>query len=282
MLDTFNRALELSDRTETEYLRILYYDFSRKYSGTYKSYEYPRLCTILDGEKEITIDDKASFTYDNDQFLLMPPSSQVHMNIDRPTTALVFELSDILIEKVAKHSEEDGPIDYQTFVDDRLLCAKDNRQIKDILNKITVMLANPKKSNKYLLDLHAQELVYNLIQVKGVPQMLDLEFDNPVNKAIKYMNEEYMNPITIGEIAYQLNMSEANFSQYFKKVTGITPKAYLTNIKLEKARQMIVSKNVTEVAYDLGYENVSHFIGLFRDKYGLTPKQYKNKIIPQK
>lgn len=282
MLDTFNRALELSDRTETEYLRILYYDFSRKYSGTYKSYEYPRLCTILDGEKEITIDDKASFTYDNDQFLLMPPSSQVHMNIDRPTTALVFELSDILIEKVAQHSEEDGPTDYQTFVDDRLLCAKDNRQIKDILNKITVMLANPKKSNKYLLDLHAQELVYNLIQVKGVPQMLDLEFDNPVNKAINYMNEEYMNPITIGEIAYQLNMSEANFSQYFKKVTGITPKAYLTNIKLEKARQMIVSKNVTEVAYDLGYENVSHFIGLFRDKYGLTPKQYKNKIIPQK
>jgi len=33
-------------------------------------------------------------------------------------------------------------------------------------------------------------------------------------------------------------------------------------------------KNVTEVAYDLGYENISHFIKLFKDKFGMTPKKY--------
>jgi AraC-like DNA-binding protein len=57
---------------------------------------------------------------------------------------------------------------------------------------------------------------------------------------------------------------------------GITPKEYITNQKLAQAKEMLKNQNVTEVAYDLGYENISHFIALFKAKYGITPKQYKS------
>ncbi len=50
-MDRFDRQLELADGIETEYLRILYYTFEKNYIDTYKSYEYKRLCTIVDGEK---------------------------------------------------------------------------------------------------------------------------------------------------------------------------------------------------------------------------------------
>lgn len=57
----------------------------------------------------------------------------------------------------------------------------------------------------------------------------------------------------------------------------MTPTDYLTNLKLNEATRLLKSNSVTEVAYDLGYENISHFINLFRKKFGLTPKQYSLK-----
>lgn len=51
----FDRNLELSDGLETEYLRLLYYDFNKYYNDIYKSYEYKRLCTIINGEKKLEL-----------------------------------------------------------------------------------------------------------------------------------------------------------------------------------------------------------------------------------
>ena len=275
MLHSFSRELELSDRLETNYLRILYYDFSQKYSDTYKSYEYTRLCTVLEGEKKISVNQTEPFKYDKDKFLLMPPKSNIQMTIDRPTKALVFELSDILIRKVSENVGAEYDIDYNLLVKDQLLCVQENLEFKDIFNKMTGLLTTKSNDVEYILDLYAQELVYNIIQVKGARQLLNCEPDNLVNKAIGLMKSKYMMSISIKQIASELNMSEANFCQYFKKITGINPKEYLTNIRLEKAKNIIAHESVTETAFDLGYENVSHFITLFKNKYGMTPKQYK-------
>jgi AraC-like DNA-binding protein len=279
MLHDFNRELELPDRLETDYLRILYYDFPQKYSDSYKSYEYTRLCTILEGEKLISINRKETYRYDSNQFLLMPPKSSIHMTIDIPTKALVFELNDALIERVSENVSENYDVDYDLLVKDQLLCSQENPEFKDVLKKINKLLTTKNKDIEYILDLYAQELVYNIIQIKGVRQILSFEPDNPVNKAIQYMKDEYMMPISIGQISHDLDMSEANFCQYFKKVTGFSPKEYLTNIKMEKAKHIITQESVTEAAFDLGYENISHFISLFKEKYGMTPKQYKKMSV---
>ena len=55
---------------------------------------------------------------------------------------------------------------------------------------------------------------------------------------------------------------------------GISPNEYYKSIKLTEAKKLLKNKNVTEIAFDLGYENISHFISLFKDKYGMTPKKY--------
>ena len=119
-------------------------------------------------------------------------------------------------------------------------------------------------------------MIYNLVQIKGIQQILNLERDNPVYKAIKYIQENIKQPISINQLAYELNMSDTNFCNSFKKIIGITPKEYITNLKLTHAKEMLKNQNVTEVAYDLGYENISHFIALFKIKYGITPKQYQS------
>lgn len=70
-------------------------------------------------------------------------------------------------------------------------------------------------------------------------------------------------------------MSQANLDYYFKKDFNITPKKYQNQIKIDRARYLLKENNVTEVAMSLGFENISHFIRLFKEAYGVTPKQYK-------
>ncbi|MDV3427232.1 MAG: AraC family transcriptional regulator [Bacillota bacterium] len=275
MLTNFDRNLELADGLETDYLRILYYDFPEKFSSIYKSYEYNRLCTIVEGEKHISINGGSKFSYNTDQFILMPRNSNIFMDIDTPTKALVFELNDDLLKRVSEKISIDYEVNYNSIAEDKFFRNQLTNGIKDSLNKISSVLSEQNKNSEFLLDLYAQELVYGLLQIKGTQHILNFEPNNPVYKAIKYMQDNLESPLTIRQISSDLNMSEPGFCQYFKKVTGVSPKEYLTNLKLLKAKDMIKNSSITNVAFDLGYENISYFISLFKNKYGITPKQYK-------
>lgn len=275
MLTDFNRNLELVDGLETEYLKMLYYDLS-KMSCDYRSYENSRLCTILEGYKKITVNKDTKFIYGPGQFILLPPHSNIHMDIDVPTKALVFELNDNLVKRVTEKIEINMDVDYDSLVEDRFFHGKISEKLGKCLSKITDISADTDRNTKFLLDLYAQELVYHLINIKGIQQIINLEHDNPIQKSLKYIQENIRQPISISQLAYDLNMSETNFSNSFKKVMGITPKEYITNLKMTLAKGMLNKQNVTEVAYDLGYENISHFIALFKIKYGITPKQFKS------
>ncbi len=275
MLTNFNRNLEMVDGLETDYLKMLYYDLS-PISCEYKTYENSRLCTILEGSKHVSINNDVEFTYRPGQFILLPPHSSIHMDIDTQTKALVFELNDELMKKVTEKISINMDADYDELKEQRFFLGSIDDELGGCINKLNIVSNKPEKNRKFLIDLYAQEMIYNLVQIKGIQQILNLEQDNPVYKAIKYIQDNIKQPISINQLAYELNMSDTNFCNSFKKIIGITPKEYITNLKLTHAKEMLKNQNVTEVAYDLGYENISHFIALFKVKYGITPKQYQS------
>ena len=59
----------------------------------------------------------------------------------------------------------------------------------------------------------------------------------------------------------------------------MTIKEYCNNLKLEDARKLLAETNfsVTEIAYDSGFNDVSYFISLFKEKYGTSPLKFRNK-----
>ena len=75
-MDTFDRNIELSDGLETDYIRFLYYEFDHYYKDFYKTYEYYRLCTILNGSKFIEVNNQESFKYNKDGFVVLPRNQQ--------------------------------------------------------------------------------------------------------------------------------------------------------------------------------------------------------------
>lgn len=277
-MNSFNRKLELADGFETDYLRLLYYDFPEYYKDSYNSYEYNRLCTILEGEKHVQIDDNQKFTYDNSKYILLPPNSTVNMEIEKPTKALVLEISDQLIDNINKKVSIDLELDMKGEAEKLFLGAK-NLGIGPSLNRIIDLFASEEVNKEFLIDLHAQELTYGLLRTKGANIILSGQSDNPMARAIHLMKENVTGDLNISEIAYHLNMSTSSFSNKFKKLTKVTPLEYFTNLKMLKAKEMLVTHSVTEVSFELGYNSPSHFIRVFKLKFGLTPKQYKKSLV---
>ena len=259
---------------ETNNIRTLYYDLPPGYQDDYKTYGYTRLCTITQGEKHISVNSK-TFKYDSSNILVLPSHAKIGMKIYRPTKAIVYELNNKVIEQVSEKISNDYSLSFQFLSNCKFYLGNNN--FNEILKKIRDELLSKEKNSEFLIDLYAQELAYYLIKNEAIKQLL-LDNSNAANKAIRYMNNNYMEQICIKEIAYNLSMSESGLCQYFKKMTGITPNQYYTKIKLEKAKEMLKSTSVTDTAFNLGYLNISYFIMIFKKMYGLTPKQYKMKM----
>jgi AraC family transcriptional regulator len=79
--------------------------------------------------------------------------------------------------------------------------------------------------------------------------------------------------ITLDALAAAVNLSPYHFARAFRATTGMTPHAFVTEQRLIVARDLLLrgDASVTEVAFSVGFSNVSHFRRLFRQRYGLTP-----------
>ena len=133
MLTNFSRDLELADGLETDYLKLLYYDLSPM-SCDYKSYENSRLCTILEGCKHITVNKETKFTYNPGQFILLPPYSNIHMDIDTSTKALVYELNDNLLQEVTEKISLETDAGYDSLKEDRFFFGNIQSELGQALN----------------------------------------------------------------------------------------------------------------------------------------------------
>ncbi|UTV29908.1 helix-turn-helix domain-containing protein [Photobacterium atrarenae] len=83
--------------------------------------------------------------------------------------------------------------------------------------------------------------------------------------------------LTVGDLAHLSGRSLSSFNRDFKETYKVTPKKWLREKKLSRAKELLAGNelSVTEVALTVGYENVSAFIKAFKLKYGVTPKQIK-------
>jgi AraC-like DNA-binding protein len=274
-LSTFDRQLESTHGLETKFLKVLYYDFPQYYQDSYHSYEYPRLCTILKGAKHVKYGDFDPFTYDESQFILLPPHSTVLMEISQPTRALVLELSDQLIREVTEKASVDLELDITA--ENRQSCYSFNLSpyVGDAFRHVVDASFSQDRNKAFLMDLHAQELAYYLIRATSIQGILNEHLPNPVLRTIWFMTTNWSEKVSIKELAAMANMSTNAYILQFRKLTGMTPGEYRTATKLGHAREMLRTHTVTETALELGYENISHFIHLFREKYNLTPKQFQ-------
>ncbi len=95
-----------------------------------------------------------------------------------------------------------------------------------------------------------------------------------------YIKDNYHQPIKISELAEKYNFTRSYLYSFFKKEYGVSPKEYLLNYRIDKAKQLLadtaVSLTVKEVAFAVGFEDPLYFSRVFHKKNGVSPTKFKN------
>lgn len=110
---------------------------------------------------------------------------------------------------------------------------------------------------------------------------LDNEKDaRKLKEAKDILLERLDNPPVLKELSEISGLTEYKLKEGFKQVYGTTVYGFVLDKKLEVAREKLETgeMQVKEIAFEVGYENPSHFIAAFKKKYGITPKQFAKQI----
>lgn len=104
------------------------------------------------------------------------------------------------------------------------------------------------------------------------------DVDQKIEQAKIIMNENVFKDIDPEELAMKLNISYSWFRKVFKDYTGYAPAKYFQELKLRKAKQLLVgtSHSVKEISFMLDYKSTEHFFSLFKKRTGFTPLEYRS------
>ncbi len=102
-----------------------------------------------------------------------------------------------------------------------------------------------------------------------------------MRQVIHAMEEKFVHPWTLEELAALVYLSPSRFSDIFRRVVGTAPLVYLIRIRLEHAVKLLETTNmkITEVAHECGFRTLSNFNRLFKQQIGVSPRISKKRIF---
>ncbi|WP_020088734.1 AraC family transcriptional regulator [Levilactobacillus parabrevis] len=140
----------------------------------------------------------------------------------------------------------------------------------------------------YLASLGAEyQLVGQLLKqlkINGQVDNYQLPLPEPLRQAVGELQQNYGQPVSIADLATKLNYSSVYFSRYFKEYMGISPKAYLGQIRLERATELLMTSDdsIQTIATKTGFRTEKNFFVTFKQHFLMTPKSYRERYAAQR
>lgn len=141
---------------------------------------------------------------------------------------------------------------------------------------------NGKKDMFYLKALTYELLVL----LKRKDEKMDFAMDKSsyakrVSEIIHYLNAEYSSDITLESTAKHFFITPQQLSKLFSAAVGITFSTYLRKYRIMKSLDELSStdKNITEIAFDVGFNSTNHFCKVFKSEMNISPLQFRKKYL---
>lgn len=99
-----------------------------------------------------------------------------------------------------------------------------------------------------------------------------------IKNALAFMEKEYQNKITVGDVAEYLGLERSYFYRIFKEEMGTSPSEYLIELRLERAKELLeLGESVKSTAHSVGMDDVFYFSKLFSSRLGLPPSAFRSR-----
>lgn len=101
-----------------------------------------------------------------------------------------------------------------------------------------------------------------------------------IAKAKEFIQQHQEEELSLGQVAKAVNCSPFYFCKMFRKVTGINFTDYVSRLRIERARNLLLNPNlrISEIAYEVGFQSLTHFNRVFKKLVGMSPTEYREQL----
>ncbi len=156
-----------------------------------------------------------------------------------------------------------------------------NPSFQSLMESIFHYLSQSGNIPQNLVELKFQELLFNIALNPRNKELL--HFFNSVNKSVKreiedVMIKNFQYDLKLEDFAKLCGRSLSSFKRDFKTYFDTTPSKWLSNRRLEHAKTLLLGSDlsISEICFESGFKNASHFNRAFKSKYALPPNQFKS------
>ncbi|NRB40188.1 MAG: helix-turn-helix transcriptional regulator [Pseudomonadales bacterium] len=241
----------------------------------------PCVIYIENGCEVITTADNNTYELPENTVVALPEGVNLHSDFVHSTTSLKAYLfffdGNVINEYLAIRGDYNDNNVNEPFVCE----VKDSIIFNAYFNSIKALYKS-RDACKELFELKMIEFLHLLdMQSNGfVDNLKSNSTPPPKRNIIRLASKHIDSRLTVSDLANLSGRSISSFNRDFKKAFNIPPKRWLTERRMEVAKALIQNNrcSVTDVAIRLGYDNISNFIKLFKATYGITPKQFIQRL----
>ena len=238
------------------------------------------LCIVLKGSFIYIINGQEVFVGEGDAILLPPGTDRERAAQKEFNEHVVFNF------KIKNESEIPNFILFKNAVDSYIRNLLDSYPCKyyndlshnyNFYIKKSLVIDNSRElaKTKAILHNHLNAILITLFDTLN-PQTQN----KYVNSILKFINDNITNTLSLADVCQSVHLSKEYVARVFKKEMGITVTDYIIRQKLDLAKNMLSSDEVSlrDISEKLGYQDYNYFSRLFKKHYGISPLKMKNDL----
>ena len=248
---------------------------------------------LVDGTARVDVEGEEGLAVEAGESLVVPPLQTITVDFpaahEDPARYVVLRIDRSQVRSILDRVASDvpsGPAVQDGGRDDpAYFHVPENEGIARVLNMVAYLFREDPPHRARLIALHAMELLIQMLQTASRPLLVG---ELPRNTsagglaaAVQYIQDNLDRHISIDELVEEACMSKSSFYRHFSDEFEMSPLEYITRERVVRARELLADSDntVTNVSHALGFSSTSHFIDMFKEHEGVTPKQYQMDLL---
>jgi AraC-like DNA-binding protein len=232
---------------------------------------------LAQGEKQVYLGDDI-YTYDSSHYLVLPVPLPIEcegrVEPGKPILGITINIDPIEVGEILLDIQ-DSQKEVRSLPRG-IYNASMTEALYDAVIRLLQAIFDP-QDKKVLAPMIKKEIIYRVLQGEKGEILQSLTHRNrrffQIAKVLQKIHESYSNDFNIEKLAIELDMSSSTFHSSFKMVTNTSPLQYIKNVRLHKARTLMIQDglNAGITSIRVGYESPSQFNREYKRLFGVTP-----------
>ncbi|HCE3711719.1 AraC family transcriptional regulator [Vibrio parahaemolyticus] len=240
----------------------------------------PSICLIAQGRKRVLLGEE-SFIYDANHFLISSVDLPIIANIieaseEQPYLGLLMELDLTEISQLIVDSEL--AFTQSKEAQKGIAVGELSESLLDAFVRLAELL-DEGQNIKILAPIIKREIFYRLLMSEQGTRLHQIvtagSHSHQIAKAIDWLKNNFVKPLSVGDLASYTGMSKSSFYTHFRSMTSMTPLQFQKKLRLSEARRLMLTENLDAMAatFKVGYESPSQFSREYSRLFGAPPSK---------